>query len=897
MRLWDMLIAIDDPAFIFYIGLQLITRLRGSLLLADPELIPEIFSKIGFTGEEDVDYIVRAAVATYRSSPRCFKRTLRLCSVTNPELSPLSTYASSTTLKVNKLRAHINKKKNCKQTLITMQDNEDSSTPLPPAPSTSAASEEKKNEKKKKKKSASSSPRTPSTTTSSVNSASNASNTTSRTKKLTVKQQRMAKAEQRRRYGLDLAMAIQSVRSCVMISAAELVEALTQFPIPQLQPVHTPGSASATAAVAAAAATDKQQQQPLFAEDASASVYNNNYMLIDVRPLSECDEVGAGVIPKAICIDPQFIDNPDVLEPWMQHLDSLKGLHIVIIDMPIVKLPERALIRRLLFGEYDGLSPSSTIYGLHNRQLSSTPDENNNSNSGTSSGGGSGSDPMHLYQQQRDEQSPFAAAEEEAIYDDLHNRPGITLARHLQRAHFPCVSVLDKGFPSLVAQLMHVRGDVEPVIINHDSVKWNNYMTWVQKQQQQMGNNSIGDGNSSSSSGHNQNSVYNEDVIVGGQGRHTGSNKKHRKKTRSTSADNNSGDGGSGGGGGGVGLGIAWGALFGFATNQSATTRDSLGGGSTRSEDDSEDGLVLGLDDEEDESDLFEDSYSNSNPGDEASEETDDQEEEDDEDDRDEAEDIDGVEEAGEENTTAVRDGSETASVETMIKQAADPNLSSPSSASRRKSTSAAMLASAYRAAARLGHANMEAIFKARLSSLTPSSSASASASAVTGNSSGKSASVISYLSAAEDFELIAPTSQQDSDGGSSVSVSPATPANTPVTTTSSILTPQSLTPSLPSSSSRKSSSTYSMVENDIGVNAFAAIATPTSTPAPTGASTTPVDSGDVINAGSAMSDIANDYYHVSSSRMKHNSAVVERLLQQQEDEDNEDDGVIIMNK
>jgi hypothetical protein len=70
-----------------------------------------------------------------------------------------------------------------------------------------------------------------------------------------------------------------------------------------------------------------------------------------------------------------------------------------------------------------------------------------------------------------DEKSPFATFESQAIGDDS-SRVGIRLARTLHKHGFPYVSVLEGGFPSLIDHLMETRGDVEPVVINHDDTQW-----------------------------------------------------------------------------------------------------------------------------------------------------------------------------------------------------------------------------------------------------------------------------------------------------------------------------------------------------------------------------------------------------------------------------------------
>ena len=72
LRLWDMILAVDDPAFTFFVGLCLLKRLRESLLHADIDSIPEIFNNLHFQGEEDIDRIVFEAMKVYQQTPRCF---------------------------------------------------------------------------------------------------------------------------------------------------------------------------------------------------------------------------------------------------------------------------------------------------------------------------------------------------------------------------------------------------------------------------------------------------------------------------------------------------------------------------------------------------------------------------------------------------------------------------------------------------------------------------------------------------------------------------------------------------------------------------------------------------------------------------------------------------------
>ena len=131
MKLWDMFICIDDPAYPFFIGICLLCKHRGSLLLADICSIPEIITGIGLKieSEGDVGVVVAEALVLYRRTPRytttsyidvcvycvlestyimcirvlcfyayivifhisyrCFLRDLRLCCVSSVELNPV----------------------------------------------------------------------------------------------------------------------------------------------------------------------------------------------------------------------------------------------------------------------------------------------------------------------------------------------------------------------------------------------------------------------------------------------------------------------------------------------------------------------------------------------------------------------------------------------------------------------------------------------------------------------------------------------------------------------------------------------------------------------------------------------------------------------------------------
>lgn len=334
LRLWDLMIAVDDPAFTFFIGLCLLRRLRCDLLLADVDRIPETISKICLTGEQDVDAVAREALEAYRQTPRCLCRNLRLCCVTSPELNPKSS-----------------PQKHAVRSIPAAGVNDE-----------------------------------------------------------------------------DVAMAAQSVRACVMISPQELVTSLA--PVTGFAQVSTEG-------------TDHLPQQ---------------FVVIDMRSQEDAEEAGAGILPKAIRLEPEFVDKPDAFAAWLQHFDGTRGCNICIIDMPPAHLPSVALWRRLLLGEGDGRSKNSVVYG-----------RTGEARAGDGTGVGEGlSIP-------RDLQSPFLATENEIVATDAV-RPAVRLAEALQREAFPYVSLLEGGFPALVNHLKSSRGSVEPVIINHEPEQWDEYL-------------------------------------------------------------------------------------------------------------------------------------------------------------------------------------------------------------------------------------------------------------------------------------------------------------------------------------------------------------------------------------------------------------------------------------
>lgn len=69
-------------------------------------------------------------------------------------------------------------------------------------------------------------------------------------------------------------------------------------------------------------------------------------------------------MPRAVQIEPEFLESTHALEHWIEHFDGMRGHNIVIVDTPPVHASSGALWRRILLGEGDGLPPSAAYYGL-----------------------------------------------------------------------------------------------------------------------------------------------------------------------------------------------------------------------------------------------------------------------------------------------------------------------------------------------------------------------------------------------------------------------------------------------------------------------------------------------------------------------------------------------------
>jgi hypothetical protein len=408
LRLWDMMISVDDPSFLFFIGLTLLINQRDRILLSDLGNIPEVISSnIKFNNEEEIDFIVKEALTFYQITPRCLLRQLRLCCVSTVELTPL--------------------------------------------PSSSLAL---------------SSP------------TSSSSSATTNQMKINIEE-------------YDQGLSLQSVRNCFTITPQELIESM-------LTPSHYFLEEQQRLLQQQKGISTNSSEESSLTKDlsstSSSSYIPQQYVIIDIRSYEESVLSGGGILPRAIQLEPEFLNRPEAFEVWIQHFDGTRGCNICIVDLPPPgQWNGIALWRRLLLGEGDASSNSkySSVMDryefnnlkenqkrlealiAHSKNSSKNQQiKGNTSDSSLSSSSSKGNMSLSSKgKENRDENSKFYKDEENVILSDL-NSPAMILAMVLQRNSFPHVSVLEGGFPALIDTLLSVKGKVEPIVVDHESEKW-----------------------------------------------------------------------------------------------------------------------------------------------------------------------------------------------------------------------------------------------------------------------------------------------------------------------------------------------------------------------------------------------------------------------------------------
>jgi hypothetical protein len=424
LRLWDMMIAVDDPAFIFFIGLNLLLKQRNNFLLSDVSNIPEIISQnISFRNEEEIDINVKEALQLYQITPRCLLRQLRLCCVSTVELTPLPSLIRGSSFNNN-----------------NSNNNNGDNSPSALSP-------------------------------------------TFKSMKINVQD-------------YDQTLSLQSVRNCIAITAQELIESM-------LPPSHLL----------------QQQQQSESNNNSSKKINNSNsleietvsspsnnnsnnsvsshiaqqYVIIDIRSYEESVLSGGGILPRAIQLEPEFLNRPEAFEVWLQHFDGTRGCNICIIDLPPPQWTGVNLLRRLLLGEGDGPKYANLMdrYEFtdlnanrkrldaliaHSKNQQDKKDSDNRKDHKHGGKGGVASKNSGINNSDlKDNQSKYYKEEESILVSDL-NSPAMLLAMVLQRNSFPHVCILDGGFPALIETLFSSKGKVEPIVVDHDSQKWSEFL-------------------------------------------------------------------------------------------------------------------------------------------------------------------------------------------------------------------------------------------------------------------------------------------------------------------------------------------------------------------------------------------------------------------------------------
>jgi hypothetical protein len=286
LRLWDLVIAWDDAAIIFFLGICLLQRRRKALLIADTDGIPELLRDLHLHNDAEVDSVVSEAIVLYKVTPRCFTRCLRLCCVSTPDLTPLPSHM--------RVKTHdfIN----------------------------------------------------------------------------------------------DAVTEAQAVRQVLMMTPLELISYL----------------------------------MPLQGVGDDALQIMQRFVVLDLRSSTDIETSCIGRIARAIQIDPEDISSADTLELVLQKLEGIRGSNIVIVDLPPVQASSGALWRRILLGEGDGVSPSSTVYGLGKSAASNfvslfSPLLNRKFTAPT-------------------RENDYSEIEKSSILDDS-TRPGVSFAKILQVIH------------------------------------------------------------------------------------------------------------------------------------------------------------------------------------------------------------------------------------------------------------------------------------------------------------------------------------------------------------------------------------------------------------------------------------------------------------------------------
>lgn len=275
LRLWDMLIAVDDPAFTFFIGLLLLRTKRDELLRSDCDTIPEIIQNLGFGGEESIDEVVTGAVELYKATPRSMCRLLRLCCVSTTQLAVTPSHRSSAQLQSATGTAADSTKSSGTSNMTSISTGTRLSVPssLEKAMAVQAAR----------------------------------SSVMLNAKEL-VESLQNARSEKSVLESVKTADGTKDENKCNNSSAVNEVQEDDE------------GGKESTGIWGG-----------ISGGGAGSGLLREQFVIIDVRSSALVSKSGAGRIACAMNIDEEFLDQPDAFHAWLQHFDAARGCSICVI--------------------------------------------------------------------------------------------------------------------------------------------------------------------------------------------------------------------------------------------------------------------------------------------------------------------------------------------------------------------------------------------------------------------------------------------------------------------------------------------------------------------------------------------------------------------------------------
>mmetsp|Transcript_20050 Transcript_20050/g.26480 ORF Transcript_20050/g.26480 Transcript_20050/m.26480 type:complete len:951 (+) Transcript_20050:90-2942(+) len=274
-RLWDVLLGVDDPNFVFFLMLVMITSKHADIMLKDEEDLPEIFQQLRVESAEELDQCVASAHCAQETTPVSFQRVLRSL--------PLQTLQA-------RARKHTARRTHPPQT--NGQSSADGS------PHQEGSSRPRANTSAESLSSVTGGGRSPVVRRKS-NSLRSPSNLWE-SRKTPRNMEQTASVDIMQGLGSNGGFFFCEAVGCVAIDTQELLRSLRPA-------TPTPGSSPGTTSIL-------------------------QYVVLDVRLDQDFSSSGAGKLAKSYRLSQEFIKQEEQLEKWLQHFDSTSGCHICLID-------------------------------------------------------------------------------------------------------------------------------------------------------------------------------------------------------------------------------------------------------------------------------------------------------------------------------------------------------------------------------------------------------------------------------------------------------------------------------------------------------------------------------------------------------------------------------------